>query len=143
MPILCYYTTMNELTPNARNLRKNMTAQERKLWNVIKNNQFYGYKFLRQYVIGQYIVDFICREKKIIIEIDGGQHNEEQNIIYDKQRTGFFENLGYKVVRFWNNDINDNIEGVYQKLENIFEIKKAPTLTLPQKGGNNEKITKK
>ena len=120
-----------------------MTKQERKLWNVIKNNQFYGYKFLRQYIIGQYIVDFICREKKIIIEIDGGQHNEEQNIIYDKQRTIFLENLGYKVVRFWNNDIDDNIEGVYQKLQDIFVIKSAPTLTLPQKGGNNEISTKK
>lgn len=127
---------MNKLTPNARNLRKNMTKQERKLWNVIKNNQFYGYKFLRQYIIGQYIIDFICREKKIIIEIDGGQHNEEQNIIYDKKRTEFLENLGYKVVRFWNNDIN-NIEGIYQKLQDVFGIKKAPTLTLPRKGGNN------
>ena len=116
---------MNKLTPNARNLRKNMTEQERKLWNIIKNKQFYGHKFLRQYVIGQYIVDFTCREKKIIIEIDGGQHNEEPNIIYDTQRTKFLTNLGYKVIRFWNNDIDYNIEGVYQKLQDIFDVKNS------------------
>jgi len=88
---------MNKLTPNARNLRKNMTLQERKLWNIIKNKQFYGYKFLRQYIIGEYITDFVCREEKIIIEIDCGQHNQNENIEYDKKRTEFLENLGYKV----------------------------------------------
>lgn len=129
---------MNKLTLNARYLRKNMTKEENKLWSIIKNKQFYNYKFLRQYVIGEYIVDFVCRDRKIIIEIDGGQHNLEKNIEKDKKRTDFFENLGYKVIRFWNNDINNNIEGVYTKLQEVFEINQlAPTLTLPQKGGNN------
>ena len=58
---------MKDLTINARNLRKNMTDQERKLWKIIKNKQFYGYRFLRQYIIDTYIVDFVCCEKKIII----------------------------------------------------------------------------
>ena len=127
---------MNKLTLNARYLRKNMTKEENKLWSIINNKQFYNYKFLRQYVIGEYIVDFVCRDRKIIIEIDGGQHNLEKNIEKDKKRTDFFENLGYKVIRFWNNDINNNIEGVYTKLQEVFEINQlAPTLTLPQKGG--------
>jgi very-short-patch-repair endonuclease len=134
---------MNKLTLNARNLRKNMTTQERKLWNIIKNKQFYNYKFLRQYVIGGYIVDFICREEKIIVEIDGGQHNQNENIKYDKNRNKYLENLGYKVVRFWNNEIDDNIEGVYRKLQEIFMIKTATTLTLPRKGRYEKTSIKK
>lgn len=114
---------MNNLKNNARYLRKNQTEQERKLWNLIKNKQFYNYKFLRQYVIGKYIVDFICREKKIIIEIDGGQHNENSTIGYDKKRSIYLNSIGYAVIRFWNNEIDNNIEGVYSKLEQVFDIK--------------------
>ncbi len=127
---------MDKMKLIARRFRKNMTIEENKLWFVLKNKQFYNFKFLRQYVIGEYIVDFVCREKKIIIEIDGGQHNFNANIKHDKKRTEFLESLGYKVIRFWNNDINDNMEGVYLKLQEIFEIEKlAPTLPLPRKGG--------
>ena len=101
----------------ARNLRKNSTIQERRLWNLLKNRQFYNLKFKRQQPIGEYIVDFICKEAKIIIEIDGGQHNEPENIDYDNARTEFLNSLGYKVIRFWNNEIYENIEGVLLKLE--------------------------
>ena len=108
---------------NARYLRKNMTPQERKLWGVIRNRQFYGYRFLRQYVIDIYIVDFICREKKLIIEIDGGQHNEPKNLEYDKQRSLYLESKGYRIIRFWNNEIDNNLTGVYQQLQKEFDIK--------------------
>ena len=118
---IIYDYSMDILKQNARNLRKNMTTQERKLWQLIRNRQFHGLRFLRQYVIGKYIADFVCREKKIIIELDGGQHNEEQNIILDTERTEYLKSKGYKVVRFWNNDIDFNIEGVYQKLEEVFK----------------------
>ena len=101
----------------ARNLRKNSTIQERRLWNLLKNRQFHNLKFKRQQPIGDYIVDFICKEAKIIIEIDGGQHNEPENIEYDKTRTEYLNNLGYKVIRFWNNEIYENIEGV------VFQLK--------------------
>ena len=125
---------MNNLKNNARYLRKNQTEQERKLWNLIKNKQFYNYKFLRQYVIGRYIVDFICREKKIIIEIDGGQHNENSTIDYDKERSIYLNSIGYTVIRFWNNEIDNNIEGVYSKLEQVFDIKNQhPPLILPRR----------
>lgn len=67
--------------------------------------------------MGKYIVDFICRDIKLIIELDGGQHNETENVIYDELRTQYFEFLGYKVVRFWNCDIDSNIEGVLQTLK--------------------------
>ena len=100
----------------ARNLRKNSIIQERRLWNLLKNRQFHNLKFKRQQLIGDYIVDFICKEVKIIIEIDGGQHNEPENIEYDKTRTEYLNTLGYKVIRFWNNEIYENIEGVVLRL---------------------------
>ncbi len=99
-----------------------MTKQETKVWSLIKDRKFYGYRFLRQYPIGNYIVDFICRSKKIIIEIDGGQHNEPENIEYDKLRTQYLEEKGYKVVRFWNNDIDKNLLGVYRILQEEFDV---------------------
>ena len=101
----------------AKELRKNMTSQERKLWNILRNHQFYGYEIRRQYPIDKYIVDFICRSKKIIIEIDGGQHNNFENKVNDEIRTRYLESCGYKVLRFWNNEIWDNIEGVCAVLE--------------------------
>ena len=67
--------------------------------------------------IGDYIVDFICKETKLIIEIDGGQHNEPENIEYDKIRTEFLNSLGYRVLRFWNNEIYENIDGVLLKIK--------------------------
>ena len=113
---------MNKINQNARELRKNMTSQERKLWNIIRNRQFYGYRFRRQFPVGNYIADFVCREKKIIIEIDGGQHNQVVHKQYDIERTEYLASEGYQVIRFWNNEIENNILGVYKKLQNIFEI---------------------
>ena len=106
-----------ELRKNARELRKNSTLSEVLLWNLLKNRQFHNLKFKRQQPIGDYIVDFICKEARIIIEIDGGQHNEPENIEYDKTRTDYLNNLGYKVIRFWNNEIYENIEGVALRLK--------------------------
>jgi len=100
----------------ARKLRKNSTPQERTMWNMLRNHQFYGLEFKRQYPIGDYIVDFICREKKLVVEIDGGQHNEDLNIRADSVRTQYLNNKGYKVIRFWNSDIDNNIESVYKEL---------------------------
>ena len=113
---------MDSIRLNARELRNNMTNQERKLWAILKNKNFYGFKFRRQYPIGSYIADFICCSEKIVIEIDGGQHNSLENIEYDKQRTCYLESKGYKIIRFWNNDINDNISGVYKKLQQEFKV---------------------
>lgn len=107
---------------NAKILRKNMTSQERKLWAILRNHKFYGYEIRRQYPIGEYIVDFICRNKQIIIEVDGGQHNEEENIKSDNIRTKYLESKGYKVIRFWNNEIDSNMEGVYKKLMLAFSV---------------------
>ena len=109
---------MKKNTFLARELRKNQTPQEAKLWNLLRNHQFYGYEFRRQYPIGDYIADFICRKKKIIIELDGGHHNEDKNLINDSKRTEFLNSLGYKVLRFWNNEVDNNIEGVFNVIKN-------------------------
>ena len=101
----------------ARTLRKQQTSQEAKMWNLLRNHRYKNLAFKRQHPIGNYIVDFICLEKKIIIEIDGGQHNEPINIEYDKQRTMFLETKGDKVIRFWNSDIDKNIEAVFLEID--------------------------
>lgn len=106
----------------ARNLRKNSTPQENMLWQILRNHKFYGHEIRRQSPIGNYIVDFVCRNKKIIIEIDGVQHNKLENIEYDKKRTAYLEKKGYKIIRFWNDEITKNIEGVYKKLQEEFGI---------------------
>ena len=113
---------MDKIFHIARKLRKEATLQERKFWNILKNRQFYGFKFRRQFPVDKYVVDFVCESKKIILEIDGGQHNEGVNIQKDEERTAYLNSKGYKVYRFWNNEIDQNFDGVYQKLKEIFEI---------------------
>ena len=100
----------NRLISFARELRKNSTIVERKLWHRLRSRNFLNLKFRRQEPIGNYIVDFICYEKKLIIELDGGQHNEfgEKDIPITKE----LEKEGYKVLRFWNNEVINNIEGI-------------------------------
>ena len=89
----------------ARDLRKKETESEQILWSWLCDNQLNGAKCRRQQPIGNYIVDFVCLDKKLIIEIDGGQHNEEQFIKKDKERTRWLQSEGFRVIRFWNNDV--------------------------------------
>ena len=103
----------------ARKLRKNSTKEELAIWSILRNRQFFNLKFKRQVPIGNYIVDFVCEEKKLIIELDGGQHNQPEEQEYDKMRTEFLNSKGYRVVRFWNNDINSNLAGVYEELSRL------------------------
>lgn len=106
----------NNTLSNAKKLRHNMTKEEVKLWNKLKNRQFMNLKFRRQVPIGGYIVDFLCIDKNLIIELDGGQHNELKNIEYDKDRTIYLEQQGYRVLRFWNNEVWNNFDGVIKKI---------------------------
>ena len=98
---------------NARHLRKNLTDAEQKLWRRIRGRQMAGCKFRRQMPIGKYIVDFVCLEKRLIIELDGGQHALQ--IEYDVQRTEWLKSQGFKVMRFWNNDVR-NIDAVEEMI---------------------------
>jgi len=102
------------LTHLARNLRKSPTDTEQILWLQLRNKRFLNYKFRRQFPIGGYIVDFICLELKLIIELDGAQHLEAEN--KDAERTEILNKQGFKVIRFWNNDVIDNLEGVLEQL---------------------------
>jgi len=90
---------------HARALRKNMTPQERKLWYLLRDRRFAGYKFRRQLPLGRFVVDFACWQAKLVIELDGGQHSE--NVDYDEVRTLWLARHGWRVVRFWNNDLLD------------------------------------
>jgi len=108
-------------TQRARALRKNQTAAESLLWRHIRNRQFHGYKFRRQFPIGNYIVDFTCVLLKLIIELDGSQHMND--IEYDNSRTKILQSHGFLVIRFWNNDVLTETDSVLEAL----------TLTLSQR----------
>ena len=99
-----------------------MTPAERKLWNVLKNKQLLGYRFLRQYGVENFILDFYCPGLKLAIEVDGGQHNLETEKLSDAERTNLLEAHNIKVIRFWNNDIMQNLEGVYHKITETINL---------------------
>jgi very-short-patch-repair endonuclease len=99
-----------------KQLRKFSTPQEIILWSRLRRKQM-DYKFKRQYSIGKYVVDFCCPERKLIVELDGWQHRKENNDGYDKERTRYLEDLGFAVLRFWNNEVNKNLEGVILRIE--------------------------
>lgn len=105
----------------ARNLRRKESDAERKLRSKLRSRQFINLKFRRQHPIGKYIVDFVSLEKKIVVEVDGGQHNEPGNMEKDEQRTTWLENEGYHVIRFWNSDVLLNIDGVGLKILELTE----------------------
>lgn len=126
-----------KLTSNARSMRKSPTEAERRLWRCLSNKQL-GYKFRRQHPMGaQYIADFICLERKLIIELDGSQHAEQKKE-YDDQRTVFLHAEGYRVLRFWNNDVLKNTQDVCKTILHALEFTPHGSATprlLPPKGG--------
>ncbi len=87
-----------------------MTIAERKLWQALRDKQLNGHRFRRQHPIGKYIADFACIERKVVIELDGGQHQD--HVAYDERRTAFLQENGWRVPRFWNNDALNNLEGI-------------------------------
>ena len=97
----------------ARNQRKYPTEAEKMLWNHLRLKQLEGLKFRRQEPIGSYIADFVCHDKKLIIEVDGGQHAEDPK---DIKRDDWLKGQGYRVLRFWNNEVLNNIDGVLEKI---------------------------
>ena len=103
-----------QLIERARELRKNMTPQERRLWYCFLRN--HPLKFYRQRPIGGYIADFYCRKLRLVIEIDGSQHNIDETIEYDRIRTEYMNSLGLNVIRFSNRDIDDDFSSVCEKI---------------------------
>src|SRR6186997_995644 len=91
----------------AHSLRQNMTEAERRVWQILRSQQMHGRKFRRQVPIGRYIVDFVCHEARLIVEIDGGEHDHSS--VAEAGRTDFLQSEGYRVLRFWNNEVLANL----------------------------------
>ena len=123
----------------AEELRKNPTDAERRLWEVLSGKKLDGYKFRRQQSIGKYIADFVCMEKALIVEADGSQHATERSA-YDTERTQYLNGLGYKVLRFWNHDILQNIEGVAESILAELNVTRATPLNPPASGGKDNEV---
>ena len=111
-------------TPTARELRKNPTTAERALWRHLRLRQVEGQKFRRQQPFGQYIVDFVCFEAKVIVEVDGAQHANQAT--YDSQRTEWLEGQGFRVLRFWNNQVLAEVEAVKESILEAVREKMDP-----------------
>ena len=120
-------------TLRSRDLRNNATDAERKLWQHIRNRQLRGVRFNRQVPIGPYICDFVARTAKLIVELDGGQHAAAAD--YDANRTTFLERQGYRVIRFWNNDVLENAEGVLRVIEEALNHSPSPSPSRNAGGG--------
>ena len=104
----------SKLLSRRKELRKSLTPQELKLWHYLRNKKL-GVKFRRQHGIGPYVVDFYCKEKNLIIELDGSRHLNEKE--YDKERDSYIETLEIKVLRLWNSEIDKNIEKALVKIK--------------------------
>lgn len=112
---------------NAKVLRSNQTDAEQRLWYHLRAHRFMDLKFKRQKPIGRYIVDFVCLEHRLIIELDGGQHAEQ--MAYDQHRDAWLRSQGYTVLRFWNNDVMQQLEGVLEQIRST-----SPPPPLPRVG---------
>jgi very-short-patch-repair endonuclease len=104
-----------------KDLRRNFTTEEDLLWDKLRNNKL-GCRFRRQHSIGNFVADFFCPSKRLIIELDGNQHLENKE--YDKERTEYFESLGIKVIRFWNSEVRDAVDKVVKQVGK--ELKEQP-----------------
>jgi very-short-patch-repair endonuclease len=122
---------------SARRLRRNQTDAERMLWFRLRDRRLEGWKFRRQAPVDRFIVDFICADAKVIIELDGGQHSVQTQ--KDAERTAILESMGYLVLRFWNNDVLAKIEGVLETILHTLNRRASfpltPTLSPMGRGG--------
>ena len=105
------------ISPHAAPLRRNATDAEQALWGELRSRRLAGFKFRRQWTIDQYIADFCCLEAGLIVEVDGGQHSPER----DRIRTGHLRRRGLRIIRFWNNDVLTNLDGVLLVIREALE----------------------
>jgi adenine-specific DNA-methyltransferase len=113
-----YNLTNNDhmLKDRRRSLRARSTGVEHLLWRKLRGRQVQGLKFFRQFSVGPYILDFYCPHTRLAIELDGSQHATKHRVAYDQERTAYLEGKDIKVVRFWNNEVSTNIEGVMTRI---------------------------
>ncbi len=122
----------------AKLLRHNLTRAEKRLWyDVLTNRNMAHYKFRKQMPIGPYIADFVCIEKRLIIELDGGQHAQQDQYLHDHERSLFLSQAGYRVIRFWNHDVMDRLDAVAEMIRIALQ-ENHPPLPPPQAGGAKE-----
>lgn len=112
-------------------LRQRQTDAERKLWFRLRNRQLDGARFRRQHLLGKYIVDFVCLEKMLIVELDGGQHAFPSLKTEDARRDAWLEKSGYHIMRFWDNDVLHHIDGVVLSIGVTLEKQEHPHMTSP------------
>jgi len=119
----------------ARRLRKQQTDAEAKLWSCLRRRRLKGLHFRRQSPIGPFIADFVCAEIRLIVEVDGGQHSLQA--ADDTRRTDWLESQGYRVIRYWNNEVADNIEGVLESIVRA-ALKTPPPQPSPSEEGEGQ-----
>jgi len=112
---------------NAKTLRTHQTDAEQRIWYHLRAHRFMGLKFKRQKPLGHYIVDFVCVERRLIIEIDGGQHAEQAE--YDQHRDAWLRSQGYTVLRFWNHEVMQQLEGVLEQIRLTITLSPGPSPT--------------
>jgi very-short-patch-repair endonuclease len=112
---------------NAKTLRTNQTDAEQRIWYHLRAHRFMGFKFKRQKPLGHYIVDFVCVERRLIVEIDGGQHAEQAE--YDQHRDAWLRSQGYTVLRFWNHEVMQQLEGVLEQIRLTITLSPDPSPT--------------
>jgi very-short-patch-repair endonuclease len=128
---------MNRLN-QAKFLRSHQTEAEQRLWYHLRAHRFMGLKFKGQKPMGRYIVDFICRERRLIVEVDGGQHAEQ--IEYDRERDTWLQERGYRVLRVWNNEVMQHLDGVLERIR-LLAVSLSPPAPLPHSGEGSEADT--
>jgi very-short-patch-repair endonuclease len=122
---------------HAKNLRRAMTRAETLLWRHLKAHRLGALGFRRQSPMGSYIADFVANSCKLVVEIDGESHDFESRLRHDQRRDEWFASRGYRVLRFTNDDVMKNLEGVVLVINQAAEQAAPPSLTLPRKGGGN------
>jgi very-short-patch-repair endonuclease len=122
-----------KLRSRARSLRRDSTDAERIIWSALRAHRLNGASFRRQTPVGRYVADFVCHAAKLVIEIDGGQHFESEQMKRDAKRNSFLASKGFRVLRFNNRDVMTNREGVLETIASALES--APSPTLPRKRG--------
>ena len=115
------------LKERARRLRREQTDAERKLWARLRARELDGFKFRRQFVIGPFIADFCCFEQRLVVELDGGQHADQSDA--DRRRADFLHSRGFRVLRFWDNEVMENIDGTLEQI--LLSLDKPSSSSVP------------
>ena len=135
------FSRTEAMTKRARRLRAEMTDAEAKLWRALRRNQLDSLSFRRQHPLGAYTLDFYCPSLRLAIEVDGGQHADSRELRRDDLRTAWLESKGIVVIRFWNNEVLGNLNGVLEEIARVASQRQAltPSPTLPLTGGGRTK----